>query len=388
MEKNQSTGFQLDFTLIFILLALATFSVIAISAAEPSLPEKLQDIHFSQKQAFWFFCGAIMVAIIMIIDFDRYKQIIWYLYGFGMLLLLGLEFNFPGAVEINGARAWYELPIVGNFQPSEPMKIIIILLIAKIITEHNDNLPIRTIKDDFWLISKVAGVVLPPLLLIAMQPDIGHVMVISFITATMLLVSGIHWRIISVTAFSFGSLISGFLYVYYRHPEWLTLIFPKEYQLDRFHGWLAPYDYPTQGYQLTTSLLAIGSGQLTGKGYLEGNVYFPEPHTDFIFAVVAEQFGFIGACILISLYFLLIYRMIHIALESNEPYGTYICVGVIGLITFQVFQNIGMTIGLLPITGITLPFMSYGGTSLVFSYMIAIGLILNIRSRTRKYMFD
>ncbi|MGM9987284.1 MAG: FtsW/RodA/SpoVE family cell cycle protein, partial [Bacillaceae bacterium] len=269
MGKNQSNRFQIDFVLICILLALATFSVIAISGAQPSLPEKLQGINFASKQAFWFVCGSIMIVIMMVIDYDRYKQIVWYLYGFGMLLLLGLELNVPGALEANGAVAWYELPVLGNFQPSEPMKIVMILLIAKIISEHNEQRPIRTLKDDFWLISKVAMVVLPPLLLIARQPDLGHVMVISAITATMLMVSGIRWRIIIIALLSFIGLIALAVFVYFAFPEFIAANI-KSYQLDRFYGWLAPYEYPTQGFQLIYSLLAIGSGQLVGKGYLEG----------------------------------------------------------------------------------------------------------------------
>lgn len=132
--------------------------------------------------------------------------------------------------------------------------------------------------------------------------------------------------------------------------------------------------------------MAIGSGELYGKGLGNLQVYLPEAHTDFIFGVIAEQFGFVGSSIVVSLFFLLVYRMVHIALESNDLYGSYLCAGVAGMITFQVFQNIGMTIGLLPITGLPLPFISYGGSSLA-TYMLAIGLVLNVHSRTRKFMF-
>lgn len=134
-------------------------------------------------------------------------------------------------------------------------------------------------------------------------------------------------------------------------------------------------------------MTAIGSGQLYGKGLNENTVYLPEAHTDFIFAVIGEQFGFIGTSIVVAIYFMLIYRIIHTAIESNDPFGTYLCVGIVGMFTFQIFQNIGMTIGLLPITGIPLPFISYGGSSLLTS-MLTIGLVLNVASRTRKYMFD
>ena len=165
----------------------------------------------------------------------------------------------------------------------------------------------------------------------------------------------------------------GWIYIniyIFTHTDFFKAHILKEYQLNRFYGWLAPYKYDAQGYQLRQAFLATGSGEMQGKGWENGQVYFPEPHTDFIFTNVAEQFGFLGASVIISL-FLTHFRMIHIALESNDPFGSYICAGTIGMFTFQVFQNIGMTIGLLPITGITLPLMSYGGSSLL-TYMIAI----------------
>jgi cell division protein FtsW (lipid II flippase) len=183
-------------------------------------------------------------------------------------------------------------------------------------------------------------------------------------------------------------LIASLVYTFFAFPVFFREHILDEYQLNRFYGWLAPYEYSNaQGFQLIKSLLAIGSGELSGKGFMNTEVFLPESHTDFIFAVIAEQFGFIGASVVISLFFLLIYRMIHIALECNDPYGSYLCAGIIGMMTFQVFQNIGMTIGLLPITGLPLPFVSYGGSSLA-TYMLAIGIILNVRSRTKKFLFD
>jgi cell division protein FtsW (lipid II flippase) len=180
------------------------------------------------------------------------------------------------------------------------------------------------------------------------------------------------------------------VFIFFTFPDFFNkyILDTNSYKLDRVYGWLNPYEYSSDiGFQLIKSLLAIGSGELYGKGYQQLEVYLPEGHTDFIFAIISEQFGFIGGSIVISLFFLLIYRMIHIALESNDPFGSFLCTGVIGMITFQVFQNVGMTVGLLPITGLPLPFISYGGSSLA-TYMIAIGIVLNVRSRTRKYMFD
>ncbi|MFB9762681.1 FtsW/RodA/SpoVE family cell cycle protein [Ectobacillus funiculus] len=388
MEKDNTRGYQIDYGLITILLLIAAVSCLAIKSAQPSLPPSLQNVNFVAKQIQWYVIGVIAIGVTMIIDFDRYKQISWYLYGFAMILLLGLEFKVPGSQTIKGATAWYTLPAgLGNFQPSELMKLFMILVLSRILTNHKEMYPNPTPEEDLKLLGKIFGASLPPLLLIAKEPDLGNTMVMTSIIVAIIVVSGIRWRfILGLTGLtvSAGSIL---VYIYFAHTAFFKEHILREYQLDRFYGWLAPYEYERQGYQLRQAILATGSGELYGKGYQGGEVYFPEPHTDFIFTNIAEQYGFFGGSVVISLFFLLIYRMIHIALESNEPFGSYLCAGTIGMFTFQVFQNIGMTIGLLPITGITLPFMSYGGSSLL-TYMIAIGFILNVRSRTRKYMFD
>ncbi|CAM4092224.1 cell division protein FtsW [Bacillus manliponensis] len=385
--KDKNSQYRIDYALIFILLAIAIVSCFAINSAQPSLPKNLQGINFMAKQIQWYIIGIVAIVAVMVIDFDRYKQIAWYLYGFAIILLLGLEFKVPGAMTIKGATAWYNVPGIGRFQPSEITKLILILVIGRLIVNHNEKYPIRTPREDLILLGKIFAAALPPLLLIAKEPDLGNTMVISAMIAAMILVSGVRWRFIFGLAGITITVGAGLVYTYFAHTAFFKEHILKEYQLDRFYGWLAPYEYETQGYQLRQALLATGSGEMNGKGWENGQVYFPEPHTDFIFTNIAEQFGFLGGSVVISLFFLLIYRMIHIALESNDPFGSYICAGTIGMFTFQVFQNIGMTIGLLPITGITLPLMSYGGSSLL-TYMIAIGFVLNVRSRTKTFMFD
>ncbi len=391
MEKEHSPGQQVDYTLLFILFLMAIVSCVAIDSSQPFLPEKLKSINFVAQQIKWYVIGAVAIVITMILDFDRFKMISWYLYGFGLILLLGLELNFPSAlVETRkGATSWYSLPGIGTFQPSELVKIILIIVLSKIVAEHREKYPINTVKDDFLLLGKIFLTAAPPIYLLTKQPDMGMTMVFMAIMGSLILVAGIKWRIIFGFLFTGIFSVSVFVYIYFAFPEFFrTYIIKQDYQLNRFYGWLAPEQHSSeQGFQLLRSLLAIGSGQLRGKGYQNSEVIIPEGHTDFIFAVIAEQFGFIGASIVISLFFLLIYRLIHAALESHDPFGSYLCAGVIGMITFQVFQNIGMSIQLLPITGLPLPFISYGGSSLA-TYMIAIGIVLNVRSRTRKYMFD
>ncbi|SFA42998.1 rod shape-determining protein RodA [Parageobacillus thermantarcticus] len=387
MGQDRLSQSKLDYNLLFILFLMAIVSAIAIHSAEATLPEKLQHVNFAYKQLQWYAIGAVVIALTMIIDYDRFFQIAWYLYGFGMLLLLGLELNVPGTVTNKGATSWYKLP-GGNFQPSELMKIFMIIVLSRIIVNHREKYPEPTMKDDFRLLGKIALTVLPPLILLAKQPDLGMSMVFVAITGSLVLVSGIRWRIIFGIVFSVLMILAILVFIFFQFPNFFHKYILEDYQLNRFYGWLAPYEYSNeQGFQLIRSLLAIGSGELYGKGFGNLQVYLPEAHTDFIFGVISEQFGFIGASIVISLFFLLVYRMVHIALESNDLYGSYLCAGVIGMITFQVFQNIGMTIGLLPITGLPLPFISYGGSSLA-TYMLAIGLVLNVHSRTKKFMFS
>lgn len=389
MTTEKSPQQQIDYTLIFIMFLLAIVSTFAINSAETTLPPVLQGINFSMKQLQWYVIGVVAVVLTLLIDYDRFKQLSWYLYGFGILLLLGLELLPEGIVQtIKGATSWYRLGPLGNFQPSELMKIFMIIVLSKIIADHREKYPKNTLTDDFLLIGKLAATAAPPVLLLVRQPDMGMTMVFCAIIASLILVSGIKWSIILTVVFSSLFAIGTVLFIFFNFPDFFHKYILKSYQLDRFYGWLNPYEYSgEQGFQLVKSLLAIGSGELRGKGYQNLEVYLPEAHTDFIFAIISEQFGFIGGSIVVSLFFLLIYRMIHISLESNDPFGSYLCTGIIGMITFQVFQNVGMTIGLLPITGLPLPFVSYGGSSLA-TYMVAIGIVLNVRSRTRKYMFD
>jgi rod shape-determining protein RodA len=387
MEQDRLSQFKLDYNLLFILFLMAIVSAIAIHSAEATLPEKLQNVNFAYKQLQWYGIGAVVIALTMIIDYDRFFQIAWYLYGFGMLLLLGLALHVPGAVTLKGATCWYALP-GGNFQPSELMKIFMIIVLSRIIVNHREKYPEPTIKDDFRLLGKIALTVLPPLILLMKEPDLGMSMVFVAVTGSLVIVSGIRWRIIFGIVFSGIAAAAILVFIFFQFPDFFHKYILEDYQLNRFYGWLAPYEYSNeQGFQLIRSLLAIGSGELYGKGWGKVDVYLPEGHTDFIFGIIAEQFGFIGASVVISLFFLLVYRMVHIALESNDLYGSYLCAGVIGMITFQVFQNVGMTIGLLPITGLPLPFISYGGSSLA-TYMLAIGLVLNVHSRTKKFMFS
>jgi rod shape determining protein RodA len=387
MSTNNTSTSRLDYNLILILFLLFLASCISIYSAQKS--GQYVD-KFLIKQLVWYFVGSGIIAIVIHFDSDQLKKLSWYVYGLGIGLLLFLLVA-PASIApvINGAKSWFKVPGMGSLQPSEFVKVFIILALARVIVEHHQKYRLKTIQSDFWLMIKMGLITLFPLLLVMQQPDLGTSLVFISIFIGMLFISGVTWRIL-VPMFSAGTtLIAIIFYFVLWKPEILEkYLGVKEYQFGRIYSWLDPYNYQsTTGFQLTRSLLAIGSGETTGKGYGQREVYLPESHSDFIFSVVGEEFGFIGASILISLFFLLIYQITKIGMETKNDFYTYVCVGVISMITFHVFQNIGMTIGVLPITGIPLPFVSYGGSSL-WGNMLAIGLIFSIRFHYKKYMFS
>lgn len=381
-KDNKSPAQQIDYTLLFILFLFMCVSLIAIYTA-PDV-----GLYMATKQLVWYILGSVAIFIIMLIDFDRFRYIAWYLYGFGLLLLVGLKIA-PSSIapEQFGAVSWYS--VFGlSFQPSEIMKIFLMIILAHIITKHIETTTEKTIKNDFILLGKVLGIAVIPVVLVASEPDFGTALVLLVITFCMLMISGIRWRILIGLVLTGVLFIAALTYIYIYMPYITFIHEPLAHVEPRILGWLYPHEYATdEGFQLLSSLRAIGSGQLFGKGFGNSHVDLPVAYSDFIFPIIAEQFGFLGASIVISLFFLLIYRIIHAALGTNDLFGTFICTGIIGMIAFQVFQNIGMTIRILPITGLPLPFISYGGTSLL-TCMVAMGFVLNIHSRRRTYMFD
>ncbi|KLV26341.1 cell cycle protein [Niallia circulans] len=375
--KNSS---KIDYTLVLILMLLCLTSLIAIYGANSS---------YVLKQVMYYVVGIGIIIGVIRLDSDQLKKLTWYLYAFGLFLLVVLIFA-PSSIarEINGAKSWFTLPGF-SLQPSEFVKVFLVLALSRIIVDHQEKYIVKTIQSDFFLLFKIGAVTVPPLLLVMKQPDLGTSLVFLAIMLGMIFISGISWKILTPIFSSFAVIATAVLYLVIWHPDWITMYFGvKEYQMGRIYSWLDPYTYQsTTGYHLTQSLLAIGSGQTTGKGVGTSEVVLPENHTDFIFSVVGEEFGFIGASIIISLFFLLIYHITKVALETKNTFYTCMSVGIISMLCFHVFQNIGMTVGILPITGIPLPFISYGGSSLMGN-MLSMGLIFSIRYHYKKYMFS
>lgn len=391
MEKSQKFIDKIDWTLILILFLFFLVSCISISSAQTS---DQYGMNFVIRQAFWYGIGIVIIAFSLLLEPSQYNKLSFYLYGAGIILLIGLIIA-PHCLDEgclvprkNGAISWYILPGAGQIQPSEFMKPFIILAISRVISSHHEKVRLKTLKSDFLLLLKIVVVAIIPLGLIMMQPDLGTSMVILVIVAGMILVSGITWKIIAPLYISLITIGGTILSLAIYKPEILIKFLQvPAYQFDRINTWIDPENYPDAGRQLRSSIMSIGSGEVFGKGFMGKQVYLPERHTDFIFSVIGEEYGFIGSSLVICLFFILIYHITKTAILTNDKFNTYVCAGVISMITFHVFQNIGMTIQVMPITGIPLPFISYGGSSLMGN-MLALGVIFSIRFYHKEYMFS
>ncbi len=298
-----------------------------------------------------------------------YTPYIWGLGVFGLLFVL-----IPGVgSEVNGAKAWIRLPAGLQIQPAEIAKISIIIGIAMLLSERTHNNDAPSHQD----VLKALGVAAIPILLILAQPDMGTVLIISASVVTMLAVSGAPTR--WVVGLILLALIGGFVAV--------KAGVISDYQVKRLQSFVDPNaDSQGAGYQLRQARITVGSGGLIGTGLFNGpqtnGRFVPEQQTDFIFTVAGEELGFLGSGLIIFLLFLILMRAFAIARRSTDPYGMLVCTGVIAWFAFQIFENIGMTLGLMPMTGVPLPFMSYGGSSM-FANLIGFGLLQNVHASHR-----
>lgn len=327
----------------------------------------------------------------MLFDSEQLWKLTNVLYWIGMgSLVLTLLFYDRSLAASTGAKSWINIPIINNtLQPSEFVKIPYILILAKTTTLHNAKYKDRTVESDFYLIGKYIMWSILPYGLIMLQNDLGTTLVYLAILAGIFLVSGVQWKIllpIALVAFVIGA---GTIILVVYNRDFLQSVFGvQNYQFGRIDSWLDPYhDTSAQSYQIVQAFKAIGSGGVFGKGLGVSEVYVPVRESDMIFATIAENFGFIGASFLIFTYFVLIYNMIKVVYDTRNEFYTYIATGVIMMIVFHVLENIGMNIGLLPLTGIPLPFVSQGGSALLGN-MMGIGLIMSMRFHHRSYMFS
>ncbi len=382
-EKNFFLA-RIDYVLIAIIAVLAVISVVVITSAMTS-NQYIGD--FRMRQIVFYVIGFGIAFVVMVIPMTLMKQYIWVIYGAGVLSLLVLFVmpDTPFTPIINGAQSWYRIGGL-SLQPSEFVKIIYILTLAYVISQHNQFKQSNDLIEDFKLLFKMMIVTALPLFFILSQNDLGTVLVLVAIILGMVVASGISWWLILPTLIVFVSIgVTTILGILYRPDIIQNLLGVQSYQLERIYTWLRPYEYFREGgFQLANSLQAIGSGGLQGQGYGQGSIYIPENHTDFIFTIIGEEFGFIGSTIVIMILFVLMLHLARIASASMDSFSAYFIVGYISMLMFQVFQNIGMTIQLLPITGLPLPFLSYGGTAL-WSNMLAIGIVLSIQFYRMRY---
>ena len=358
-----------NFTLVILVFALSILGILVIGSAKES---------YQGKQIIGLILGIIIMVIVSLIDYVWILNFYVFFYTFAILSL--------GAVlvigeEVNGATRWIDLGFT-TFQPSELAKILLILFFAKFLMDHEGDV------SDKMTIIKYAILSAIPLALIVVEPNLSTTICTALVICLMIYIAGLSYKFIGTVLLILIPITVIFLGIVVQPDQKLL----KDYQQKRILAFLEPEKYASdEAYQTKNSIMAIGSGQLTGKG-LDNNTttsvkngnFILEPQTDFIFAIVGEELGFIGSSIVIALLLLIVIQCILIGLRSQDLAGRIIGCGVGGLIGFQSFINIGVTTGIIPNTGVPLPFVSYGLTSLVSLY-IGIGFVLNVGLQPKKY---
>lgn len=383
---KRSLDSRVDYSLILPVFCLLVIGVVSIYiAVSHDYPHNVWSI--LGQQLAWIALGIVISFVVMFFNTKFLWQSTPYLYALGLILMvLPLVFYNPSLVAVTGAKNWVSIGGVTLFQPSEFMKISYILMLAYVIvtftTKHKAKE--RTIGLDFLLIMWMTLFTIPVLVLLALQSDLGTALVFIAIFAGLVLLSGVSWKIIVPVFVAASSAIAGFLAIFITKDgrAFLHNLGMPTYQINRILAWLNPFDYAqTTTYQQAQGQIAIGSGGLFGQGFNVSNLLIPVRESDMIFTVIAEDFGFIGSVAVVALYLLLIYRMLKITLKSNNQFYTYISTGFIMMLLFHIFENIGAVTGLLPLTGIPLPFISQGGSAII-SNLIGVGLLLSMSYQT------
>lgn len=379
---------RIDYGVILSIMILAIISIVTLYSTTVLI--RGDSIRLTILQVVWYIAGIIAAGIIMMFDSEQLWKMTTYLYIIGLFaLLLTVFFYDRNMLAATGARRWIRIPIINyTLQLSEFVKVPYILMLAKTVTRHNSQNPMRTTSTDFKLLGKIAVLSLVPVILVLLQQDLGTALVYLAIAIGITLLSGIKWQIllpIFLVVVTVGAALI-LLVVYDR--EFLTQLGFDDYQFRRIDTWLDPYNVPSDdAYQLTQTFKAIGSGGVFGKGFGVSEVYVPVRESDMVFSTIGENFGFAGGAFIIFIYFVLVYHMIKVVFDTKNEFYAYIATGVIMMIVFHVLENVGMNIGLLPMTGIPLPFISQGGSSLLGNLM-GIGLIMSMRFHHKSYFFS
>jgi rod shape determining protein RodA len=355
---------KLDWVMVASVLLLCLIGLLSIYSTSFA-----RDKSFFYKQAIFIIAGFFLMFVFTVLDyriFRNHPTLLIALYILTILLLAAVLFL---GIKIRGALSWFKFGPL-NFEPVELAKLVMILILAQYFSlRHIELYRIRHIV--------ASGIyMLIPFLLVFFQPDLGSAMVLVFLWLGIMIIAGIKLRQL-IALFLIGAIIFGL--------AWLVLL--KPYQKERFISFINPYLDPRgSGYHRIQSVIAIGAGKFWGRGLGQGSQsqlrFLPEQHTDFIFASIAEEWGFIGVGLIFVLYFLLFWRVIKTALRAVNNFARLFCVGACIVFLFQVFVNIGMNLAILPIAGISLPFLSYGGSNLIISF-ITLGIIQSIAVREK-----
>jgi rod shape determining protein RodA len=353
----------IDWVLLILVLAVVSIGILNLySAGLNQASSRTTQLYI--KQLYWLAIGLGLMFFMTSFDYRRLERLAYPFYWFSIILLLAVMV--AGKV-VAGSKRWLALgPLV--FQPSELAKVAVILALAAHFYRQERFEPLSWRQLGFPCL-----LMLLPFGLVAKQPDLGSALLIAGVASTMILFVGVRWHLLATMVVSFVAASPIFWY------------FLKDYQKQRIFTFLNPEQDPLgSGYHIIQSKIAVGSGLFWGKGFLKGTQsqlnFLPEQHTDFVFSVFAEEWGFVGSLFLISLYMLVILWSLHIARSSRERFGNLLSVGLAAMIFWQIFINISMVTGMMPVVGIPLPFFSYGGSSLISNF-IGIGLLLNIRMR-------
>ena len=361
-----------NFALVISVTILSIIGVLAVGSALPSA---------QTKQIIGITLGLIVMAIISLIDYEWVLNLHWIIYGINLFLLLWVEFF---GAEYNGAKRWIDLKVI-TLQPSDFTKIFMILFFARFLMDNE-----MKIKEPKTILKAIL-LIAPSLFLIVTQPNLSNTICIAAIFFILLYIAGLDYKIVG-TVLGVGVTAVVALLSFIAYAESADLPFFQGYQLDRILAWMYPDKYAlSTALQQQNSIMAIGSGQLHGKGLnnnsftsVKNGNFLLEADTDFIFAIIGEELGFVGCCIVIFLLLLIVVQCIFIGLKAQNLAGQVICGGVAAMIGIQSFINIGVATGVLPNTGLSLPFVSAGLTSIVCFYM-SIGFVLNVGLQPKKY---
>ena len=357
------------FGLVISVIAISIIGVMVIGSAKQAV---------QGRQIIGLVAGVILMIILSMIDYVWLLNFYWILYGINIIALVCVKLF---GTNVNGAQRWIDIGVT-NFQPSELSKILVVVFFEKFLMNHEDDL------NSAATILKAVGLIAPTLILIVLQPDLSTTLSIALVFCAMMYLAGLSYRFIGTLIAILVPVTIIFISIVVQPNQ----PFLHDYQQKRILAWLEPQKYASdEAYQQNNAIMAIGSGQLTGKGLnnntttsVKNGNFISEPQTDFIFAIVGEELGFVGCCIVIGLLLLIVVQCILIGLRAQDLAGRIICCGVAAQIGFQSFINIGVATGILPNTGIPLPFVSYGLTSLISLYM-GIGIVLNIGLQPKKY---